>query len=257
MAAKLSQVNLPPAQIPPDGNSIVVPKYYRLKHILRERVASLQVGDSVPSETELCQTYDVSRTTVRKALSDLVQEGLIYSIQGKGTFVAPKKLRSSWVQQTGGLYADMTERGFKVTMHVLEITTIPAEENISSELNIQEGEPVFRLVRLRYVDDKPFDVCTNFLPAQRFAGLEKADFTHNSLYSILRSMFGVHLHHGVRRIEAVACTTEEARLLGIKLNSPLLVMYSLMYDDKGQATEFGVVRQRSDAAQIVINVIAH
>ena len=234
-----------------------LPQYYQLKHILRDMVAKLPAGSPVPSEAELCQEFDVSRTTVRKALSDLIQEGLIFTIQGKGTFAGGAKKRSSWVAQTGGLYADMTERGFTVTMKQLDLTIIPAEENIARELQVNEGESVIKLVRLRFVDGKPFDICTNYLIARKYPGIENQEIGTHSLYSTLRMVYGVKFVSGVRLIEAGSCTAEEARLLQIPGNSPLLIMRSTMYDEKGEAIEHGVVRQRSDLSQIIINVIPH
>ena len=248
-------------QVPESVNSQLknadrfTPKYHRLKRILREKIAELKADEMLPSESELCHAHNVSRTTVRKALSELIQERLVYTVQGKGTFVAPKKLRSTWVQETGGLYADMTERGFKVQMHVLDVSVISAEENIRQELMLQEGGKVVKLMRLRFIDNKPFDIVTNYMPARLFPGLEKEDFASTSLYTILRNKYDVHFDRGVRMVEAGACTAEEARLLQIKPNSPLLIMYSTMYNDKGEAFEHGIVHQRSDAAQVVINVI--
>src|SRR5205807_2418305 len=81
-----------------------VPRYYQLKEIIREQCASWEPGQLIPSELELCQMYSVSRTTVRKALDHLTQEGLLYRIQGKGTFVAPPKLRERFVRQAAGIY---------------------------------------------------------------------------------------------------------------------------------------------------------
>ncbi len=233
------------------------PKYYRLKQMLRQKIAELHEHEAIPSETELCQSYDVSRTTVRKAISDLAQEGLVYTVQGKGTFVSPKKLVSGWVQQTGGLYSDMTERGFKVEMQVLEVSVILAEENIQRELYLKEGEQVIKLVRLRFIDGKPFDVVTNYLPARLFPGLEDQDFSSRSLYAILKQEYNVKFERGVRLVEAGACMADEAHLLQIKPKTPILIMHSTMYDDAGNALEHGVVHQRSDVAQIVINVIPH
>ena len=238
------------------GNS-VLPKYYQLKHILRQLINKLQPGSPVPSESELCQTYHVSRTTVRKAFGDLAQEGMVYTIQGKGTFKSDKKKISSWVTMTGGLYADMTERGFKVNMQVLDLTLVPAEEHIVRELKIAEGDMVYKMIRLRFVDDKPFDMVTNFMPAARFPNLDKEDFNHNSLYSILKSKYGVKITSGVRLIEAATCTMEEAHYLQIEPRSPLLVMLSTTFDEHELAIEHGIVRQRSDLSQIVINIIPH
>jgi GntR family transcriptional regulator len=241
----------------PISNRSVLPKYYQLKHILRDRISRMKDGDPIPSESELCQAFEVSRTTVRKALSDLMQEGLVYTIQGKGTFVAAAKKHSSWVAQTGGLYADITERGFKITMMVLELVVIPGEENIIKELKLAEGETVIKLVRLRFVDDNPFDICTNYLPSRRYPSLENEDLATQSLYSILRTKNDVKFESGVRLIESSACTAEEAKLLQIQPNSPLLVLRSTMFDNYGLSIEHGIVRQRRDLAQIIINVIPH
>jgi GntR family transcriptional regulator len=242
-----------PSRVPEDAPA--APKYYRLKRVLRQMVSEHPADTELPSETELCQSYGISRTTVRKAFADLIQEGLIYTVQGKGTFVAPKKLRTAWVQQDGGLYADMTARGFKVTMQVLSVEVLPVEENIQRELELPEGAQVVKLVRLRFVDDKPFDIVTNFLPAERFPGLEGEDFTHNSLYSILRSRYQVVLGRGVRVVEAGECPANEARLLCVRAHAAILITHSTMFDVQGEAVEHGIVHQRSDSAQVVINVI--
>lgn len=231
------------------------PKYYALKHILRQKIASLAPGDAIPSESELCQAYRISRTTVRKAIGDLVQEGLVYTVQGKGAFVARHKLVSAWVQRTGGLFADMTERGFKVSMRVLGRTVIQPDDFIQGELRLAPGERVVKLVRLRFVEDKPFDVVTNYIPVRLFPGIENEDFEHNSLYALMRSKYAAKFEHGVRLVEAGACPPEEARLLNISPGSPILITHSTMYNEQGDAVEHGIVLQRSDAAQIIITVI--
>lgn len=235
----------------------VLPKYYRLKHILRRMIAEMQAGDMLPSEGELCKIYEVSRTTIRKALNELNQEGMVYSYQGKGTFVSPKKVQSGWVQQSGGLYSDMTERGFQVKMQVLESKIINPDKNIQVELQLTGEQPVFKLVRLRFVNDKPFDICTNYLPAGLFPGIEIEDFSQTSLYTLMRSKYGIQFDHGKRLLEADAATHDEARLLQVRPHTPILVMRSTMYDVRGYPVEHGVARQRSDSAQIVINVIPH
>jgi GntR family transcriptional regulator len=239
----------------PGPEDSFAPKYYWLKRILRERIAQLDPGADLPSESELCQTYAISRTTVRKAIGDLIQEGLIYTVQGKGAFVAPRKLLSAWVQKTGGLYADMTERGFRVTMRVLHNAMVAPEETIRGMLELEPGETVLHLVRLRFVDGKPFDVVTNFIPSRLFPGIENEDFEHNSLYALMRGKYAAHFERGVRLVEAGACSPEEARLLEIRARSPILITHSTMFNDRGQPVEHGIVHQRSDVAQIVINVI--
>jgi GntR family transcriptional regulator len=240
----------------PNGTAAPLPKYYQLRETLREQIELLQSGQPIPSENELCLAHDVSRITVRKALNDLVHQGLLYTVQGKGTFVAPHKFRVQWAQETAGFHADMARRGLSVRVRVLEQTLVPADERVATELSLNLGAPVVKLVRLRYVDDKPFDIATNYLPAQLFPGLEREDLTTASLYALMQSKYGIQLDHGVRLAEAALCLPEEAKLLRIKTTVPLLVIHSTMFDVNDRPVEHGIAKQRGDRAQVEIAVVA-
>ncbi len=246
-----------PPKSRPDGTlrSAPLPKYYQLRETLREQIEVLQAGQPIPSENELCLAHDVSRITVRKALNDLIHEGLLYTVQGKGTFVSPHKFRVQWAQETAGFHADMARRGLSVKIRVLEQSLVPSDERVATELSLNLGAPVVKFVRLRYVDDKPFDIATNYLPAQLFPGLEHDDLATASLYALMQSKYGIRLDHGVRLAEAAPCSPEEARLLHIKPTVPLLVIHSTMYDVQGRPVEHGVAKQRGDRAQVEIAVI--
>lgn len=240
----------------PPQTAAPLPKYYQLREALRAQIGLLAADQPIPSEHELCQTHGVSRITVRKALNDLIHEGLLYAVQGKGTFVAPPKFRVQWAQETAGFHADMARRGLAVTVKVLQQCVVAADDHTARELQLSPGAPVVKLVRLRFVDDRPFDVATNYLPAQLFPGLEREDFSTLSLYALMRAKYGVQLDHGVRLAEAAPCSAEEARLLRIKANVPLLVIHSTMYDVQGRPVEHGVAKQRGDRAQVEIAVLA-
>ena len=239
-----------------NGNAAPLPKYYQLRETLREQIEVLQAGQPISSENELCVAHDVSRITVRKAVTDLIHEGLLYTVQGKGTFVSPHKFRVQWAQETAGFHADMARRGLSVKVRMLEQVLVAADERVATELNLNLGAPVVKFVRLRYVDDKPFDIATNYLPAQLFPGLEREDLTTASLYALMQSKYGIRLDHGVRLAEAAPCSPEEARLLHVKASVPLLVIHSTMYDVEGRPVEHGVAKQRGDRAQVEIAVVA-
>jgi len=232
-----------------------VPRYYQLKEIIREQCASWEPGQLIPSELELCQMYSVSRTTVRKALDHLTQEGLLYRIQGKGTFVAPPKLRERFVHQAAGIYEDMASRGVIVRTQVLEQTVIPASKLVAPELQLVVGSPVIKLVRLRFIGDEPLLISTTFLPYRSFPGLENEDLTAVSLYAVLREKYGIRLGHGTRLVEAEPCSDEEAELLHIAPATPLLVVSGIMYDTEGRPVDCGFARHRGDRSQIEITVI--
>lgn len=229
-------------------------KYEMIKAALRKRIAGMNAGDRLPSEAELCQMYEVSRTTVRKALGDLEREELLQSMQGKGTFITTKKFNTDWVQFSRGFAADMAEHGVPVTRRMLARTTEPASEDVARALQIMPGAAVVKFVRLRFAGEQPYDICTNYLPLHLFPDIEEVEWPENSLYSLLRLHYGVQLGRGVRTVEADLCTAEEARLLGIRPKSPLLVLVSTMFDIHGYPVEYGIARQRADRARIVINV---
>ena len=230
-------------------------KYETLKTVLRQRVAGMGPGERLPSEAELCRTYNISRTTVRKALDDLIREGLVHSMQGKGTFTTSHKFSSNWVQYSRGFAADMADHGVNITRRMLARTTEPAGEDVAQALQIMNGTAVVKFIRLRYAGEQPYDIVTNYLPLHLFPDIEGVEWPENSLYSLLRLHYGVQLGRGVRTVEADLCTTEEARLLGIRPKSPVLVLNSTMYDVHGYPVEYGIARQRADRARLVINVL--
>jgi GntR family transcriptional regulator len=232
------------------------PRYHQLIEIIREQCAGAEPGQLLPTEQEMCQMYSVSRTTVRKALDHLVQEGMLYRLQGKGTFIAQPKLRERFVQQAVGIYEDMVGRGLSLRTEVLEQSIVQASKKVASELMLVAGNPVIKIVRLRYLDDEPLLLSTSFHPYRFFPGLEDEDLTNVSLYTVLREKFGTRIGKGTRLVEAVPCSDREAELLHTTQGAPLLVLAGTMYDTAGRLVEYGISRHRGDRSQIEIEVVS-
>jgi GntR family transcriptional regulator len=232
------------------------PKHAQLRETLRAQIESLPPDQPIPSEHELCAQYDVSRITVRKALADLIHEGLLYTVQGKGTFVAARKFRIEWAQEMAGFHADMARRGLQVKVRVLEQVIVPADQRVAEELNLGQGDPVVKIVRLRFVDKQPFDIAANYTPWAVFPGLEKEDLARGSIYALIRTKYHMQIDHGVRLVEAVACPPDDARLLQIKAGTPLLLIHNTMCDARDRPVEYNIIKRRGDRAQIEIAVVA-
>ena len=232
------------------------PKHAQLRETLRAQIEAMQPDQPIPSEHELCAQYDVSRITVRKALADLIHEGLLYTVQGKGTFVAARKFRIEWAHEMAGFHADMARRGLQVKVRVLEQAVVPAEQHVADELNLRLGDPVVKIVRLRFADEQPFDIATNYTPWVVFPGLEKEDLARGSIYALIRTKYHVQIDHGVRLVEAVACPPDDARLLQIKPGAPLLLIHNTMSDANDRPVEYSIIKRRADRAQIEIAVVA-
>ncbi|MDQ6920166.1 MAG: GntR family transcriptional regulator [Candidatus Dormibacteraeota bacterium] len=239
-------------------SSAPIPKYYRLKEAVLERIASglWPPGSLIPSETEFCREFGISRTTVRKALSDLAHEGRLIALQGKGTFVATPKLHERFLQRAFGLYEDMARRGLHVTTEVLRREVVPASIEVAGRLRITRGEPVNVLVRLRSVDQEKVVVSTTYLPAASCRDLVDHDLSQGSLYQLLRDRYGLVIARGERRLEAVAAGPWEARLLEVALGSPLLLLDSVAYLPDGRPIEYFAALHRGDRISVDVEFFA-
>lgn len=236
-----------------------VPKYFQVQEILRQKVLNLSEGDQIPPELELCQMFQVSRITVRKAIEGLVQEGLLVTIQGKGTFVArPKfaeKPRERFVNQITGFYGDMTSRGYQVSTQVLEQTLVFPDKVLIEKLKTEPDQRLIKIVRLRFVNEYPHHIVTTFLPHGRFGGVENCDLREGSLYALLRERYNAQLASARFVVEASTCSEIEAGLLNYPLAAPILVVYSQVFDPSGTPIIYGFSRLRADQSQMEFEVL--
>jgi GntR family transcriptional regulator len=233
---------------------VPIPKYHRLKEVVLARITdgTWPAGTLLPPEPELCQEFGVSRITVRKAIGDLVHEGKVHTVQGKGTFVTAPKLGERFVQRAYGIYEDMARQGLHLQTQVLRQEVIPAPDEVAARLGLRPGEPVLILVRLRSVEGEKILVSTTYLPDALCPGLVEVDLSCGSLFRVLRERYEIRIAHGERTLEAVAATQWEARLLDLALASPLLRLESVAYMADGRAFEYSQTLQRGDRARVEV-----
>ena len=216
-----------------------LPRYYQLKEIIRERVQSdeWKPGDLIPSERELSEKYGISRMTARQAITDLVNEGLFYREQGKGTFVSQRKITQQLIRLTG-FTEDIKARGQKPGTKVLSAQMFPADETTAEKLRIDPGTLIFRIQRLRLADDKPLAI---ELSQTSFKGCERLleeDLEQNSLYRLLETKYGIPLMEADQELEAGLAGNEEAQLLKISLGRPVLFTRRITYTERNQPIEY-------------------
>jgi GntR family transcriptional regulator len=234
----------------------VVPYYHQLKAILVGDISRGAFADSkLPSESELCRRFGVSRTVVRQALDEIEQEGLIYKVKGKGAFVTGRKLEASHVQEVAGFYASMTGQGHIVRSRILRQEVVPASPHIARSLALDVGEPVLALDRVRNVDDVPISVVRAALPIRLFPTLEDVDLRDASLYSVLAERFGRKPHHGNRTIEAIAIAAADAHHLGVRVGSPALRLESVVRGEDDVPFETFVAIYRGDRSKLDVRIV--
>jgi DNA-binding GntR family transcriptional regulator len=212
------------------------PLYFQLARAIEEAITggALPAGSRLDNELLLAEKYGLSRPTVRRAVQELVDKGLLVRKRGVGTQVIQPHVRRS-VELTS-LYEDLVRSGASPTTAVLSLerTTVPAD--VARELDLPEGDEVVVVRRLRSSDGEPLALMTNYLPG-RFTPTAE-DLTEHGLYQYLRRQ-GVHLRVAHQRIGARLARAEEARLLEEPFRAAVLTMERTAFDDVGAAIEFG------------------
>lgn len=236
-----------------------VPYYVQIIRALREQIenGNWRAGHQLPGEPELCRLFNVSRTVIRQALRELAYEGLVVRTRGKGTFVAEPKIHESLVQSLTGFYQDMVSRGYRPITEVLEQDVVPATPKVASYLELQEGEPVLKLTRKRSIQQEPVVLVTTYLPQAMCPGLEGEDFSHQSLYAIMESRYGLVIASGRRTVEAVPANEYEAKLLEVEKGFPMMLLDSISYLDDGTPIEYYHAIHRGDRTRFEVELIRH
>ncbi|HLI70725.1 MAG TPA: GntR family transcriptional regulator [Ktedonobacteraceae bacterium] len=216
-----------------------LPRYYQLKEIMREkiRVGEWKPGDLIPSERELGEQYGISRMTARQAITELVNEGLFYREQGKGTFVSRHKITQQLINLTG-FTEDMKARGQRAGSRVISAEMIPADEVLAEHLRIKPGQMVFRLQRLRLADDEPLALEISNLSFIGCERLLEEDLERNSLYRLLEEEYGQMLMEAEQELEAGLMGPEEAELLQVPTGSAALFIRRTTYTERDHPIEY-------------------
>jgi len=231
-----------------------MPFYFQLKQILSEQIAQLQPGDRLPGDFELCSEYDVSRTVVRQALSQLEVEGLVERVKGRGTFVAAPRTGSSLIKGLTGLFEDVSANGGTLRSEVRRLELEPADDQVATALGLTPGEPVLVIERLRHVDDEPWVYAITHLPPDIAPGLRAEDLVDQSLYALLEDRYGVRLARGRRSVEAASAGVQLAKDLHIRRGAPLLVLRSTSYGENDRPVEHFTAFHRGDRSRFEVDL---
>lgn len=208
------------------------PLYKQLMQKLRGDIAAgvYPVHSRIPSEQELCEAYGVSRVTVRKALAELTQEGLLKRHQGKGTFVGLPRIRKD-LHDVNSFHDACRMMGCTPGTRVIHATLAHADEEARRELMLGEEDQVVEIVRLRLADDMPVMLETNRF-APKYAYLLGMDLT-GSLYALLRA-HGEEAAQAIHDIALCYATPAQAKQLDVTAGDALLSLHEVIYNQHGQ-----------------------
>lgn len=232
-----------------------IPLYYQVSEELKARIEAgvYGVGDRIPPEPELKQLFKVSRATVRSAIQLLVSQGLLVKRPGKGTFVQAAKVTqhlnviTSWTET-------MLARGVKVETRDVRLEEKVPPPWVAEALHLKPGETAVEVYRLRFANDEPVSIMTNYLIPSIGKRLMSIGMVDESLYRILEGELGVTLATAHEVVRAVAATTEQAKCLGVRRGFPLIQVTRVTCGPDGQPIEYVTVTSRADRYQYSVHL---
>ncbi|GKX30559.1 GntR family transcriptional regulator [Vallitalea longa] len=230
------------------NKSTPIPLYFQFKNILIEMMKDevLKPGDMIPTEFELCDIYGISRTTIRQALTELVNEGKFYRVKGRGTFVAQTKIEHDFTQKAESFNSEMLRNGYTPSTKVLDFKVVTATPEVASALNLAPNTDVIYLKRLRFVNNEPLKISQTYLPYSFCKHILDNNMNEESLYSILSSNINTKVYKVVKEMEAVVPTKEDCELLEINKTTAIQLFHAKGYNKFETPVEYTVSRFRGD-----------
>jgi GntR family transcriptional regulator len=226
-----------------------LPKYYGPKQAVLEMAERLAPGSLLPAERELANQFGTSRTTVRQALTELVAEGRLRRVHGRGTFVAAPKLAMPLALM--GYSESMRALGLVPTSKLLGIRYLTAGADLARRLDTRAGDRILRMERLRMTDEEPMAIEATHLAVSRFPGLRQHLLRNPSLYAVLEEKYQVTPVEAEETIETAPVPAREAGLLGMDIGIPVLLLTRHTLDAAGAPIEFVTSMYRGDRYKLV------
>ena len=214
------------------------PRYRSLASLLRQEIesGSRSTNEALPSERDLAVQYGMSRDTVRKAVRLLEEEGILYSEQGRGTFVAPSALREM-SRSLDSFSIDARKRGGMAGHAILLVEQVPASLGVASVLKIEPRRLVTRVKRIRTIDGNRIGIHDSYLIVP--GTITEDDLVRaGSLYALLGERFDLHAAEGLESVGSIAANAEDAALLDILPGAPLLLCERITLSERRQPFEY-------------------
>lgn len=230
-----------------------IPLYFQVAQKIEAAIMAgqLPAGSRLENEVSLGERLGLSRPTVRRAIQDLVDKGLLVRRRGIGTQVVHGQVTRG-VELTS-LYEDLDRSGQKPSTKILDYKVLKADAKIADRLGVAAGSQVLYLRRVRSADNVAVSIMENWLP-EDFTDISETELNEHGLYQILRAR-GVTIRVAKQRIGARKASQQESAVLEIDKNAALLTMDRTAYDNSGRAVEFGHHCYRPDLYSFEVTLV--
>lgn len=212
------------------------PIYIKIEKYLKDLIDSGEIkqGELLPSENKLCEKFNVTRMTVRSAFNNLVKEGYISRKRGIGSIVLVNRISDN-IGTVESYTKEMVNKGYSIITKLISLTIVEADNIIKDKLNLDLGENVWEVKRVRYADGCPVSYMITYMPVKMFPNLKRSDC--NSLYNYL-DQCGYKISTAQRVVEALISTEELMELLELDCESPILHIEQVGILEDGEAFEY-------------------
>jgi len=206
--------------------------YYLVREDIRKKINNkiYKTNDKLPSEDNLAKDYNVSKLTVRNALTTLVNEGLITRYQGRGTFVTGLSLENK-PARIASFFIEMQRDGYKPTSIILEFKISKSNNSISRHLGIRDNDPVVKLKRIRLIDGEPVLLQENYIPENLCPGILNENLESSALTELLESKYRFKQNYAIEKMKAIVADNESVKFLNYKKGLPILYVEGVYYHD--------------------------
>ncbi|AOT73212.1 hypothetical protein Gferi_19130 [Geosporobacter ferrireducens] len=230
------------------------PLYYQIKEFIKEKIENDEYssGDTIPTEIELQKMFGVSRITVRQAINDLVNEGYVCKMRGKGTVVASSKIEEP-LNRIMSYTEEMKLRGFNPVTKLVKVSIVKANKFIANHLELSSKDEVYKIERLRCADDSPMVFFTTYLSKELSLPLDESEYM-GSLYELLKKNNNIEVVGAKEYFEAAAADEQVSSLLEVGLYAPVLKRTRISYDMNGKVIEYSICYYRADKYKYSVEI---
>ncbi|MBL1229679.1 GntR family transcriptional regulator [Enterococcus sp. BWB1-3] len=232
-----------------------IPLHKKIQQDLLDKIKSGEYAENetIPTEMELADIYSVSRPTVRQAVQSLVNDGYLEKRKKRGTVVKKPKIQQEFTHVIESFDSEMNRKGILPKTKILKFTCVKANEEVAEKLNLKLGDAVYKLIRLRYAEEKPVVLVTSYIPCHLFPELQKIDFTSELLYTTFE-----RLNHPIRsvsrKLEVIKADETTSDLLDVEEDDPVFYFHTLGFSDERLPVEYSISKYRGDINYFVFEL---
>lgn len=229
------------------------PIYLQIRELVRTKIEEGEYapGTAIPSEVELAEQYGINRRTVRNAIDALVNEGMLRRVSGKGVYVLGRKMGRD-LDELQGFTQTMLDKHLVPSTKVISKLIRKAGDKYSLMFGIQPEDDIYYIKRLCCADSDPVSLEEIYIPRYAVPKMEGIDLSIFSVYEVY-DFYGIQLERARQTLDLVHLEQNDANMLGIDVNLPVMLFECTTYDDRGRIIEFNRNYVRGDKCNFSVH----